>query len=91
MSLKKKITKFTIECLADKIKNADAIVIGAGAGISASAGYNYSQERFMKYFSDFNKKYGINDMYYGSFYPFEDELEFWSFWARKIYYNRYFE
>lgn len=91
MFLKKKIEQSTLDSLANHIKNADAIVIGAGAGLSASAGYTYSEGRFMKYFADFNERYGIKDMYYGGFYPFENEREFWSFWARKIYYNRYFD
>lgn len=89
MCSKKKITQSTIDSLKEKINNADAIVIGAGAGISASAGYDFAGDRFMKHFGDFNEKYGIEDMYYGSFHKFEKETEYWSFWARKIYFNRY--
>ena len=57
--------------LKDEIATADAIIIGAGAGLSASAGFDYSGERFEKYFADFHEKYGITDMYSGGFYPFE--------------------
>ncbi len=71
------------------IKNSDAVIIGAGAGLSASAGFSYSGERFDRYFSDFKEKYGITDMYSGGFYPFETLEEFWAYWSRHIYVNRY--
>lgn len=71
------------------LQNADAIVIGAGAGLSAAAGMTYSGERFETYFSDFKQKYGIQDMYSGSFYPFETLEEYWAFTSRKIFVNRY--
>lgn len=75
--------------LKDKIAAADAIVIGAGAGLSTSAGFDYSGERFEKYFADFHKKYGITDMYSGGFYPFETLNEYWAWWSRHILVNRY--
>ncbi len=75
--------------LKNEIKNADAIVIGAGAGMSTSAGLTYDGERFEKYFSDFHKKYGISDMYSGGFYPYETLEEYWAWWSRHIYINRY--
>lgn len=75
--------------LKDKIAAADAIVIGAGAGFSTSAGFDYSGERFEKYFADFHKKYGITDMYSGGFYPFETLNEYWAWWSRHILVNRY--
>lgn len=75
--------------LKDEIDSADAIVIGAGAGLSTAAGMTYSGERFERYFYDFAKKYGIRDMYSGGFYPFADEETRWAWWARHIYYNRY--
>ena len=78
-----------IKKLKNEIETADAIVIGAGAGLSASAGFAYSGERFDRYFSDFNKKYGITDMYAGGFYPFETPEEFWAWWSRQIIVNRY--
>jgi sir2 silent information regulator family NAD-dependent deacetylase len=79
------------EMLKNEIKNADAIVVGAGAGLSTSAGLTYSGERFEKYFFDFAEKYGINDMYSGGFYPFPDNETRWAWWARHIYFNRYVE
>ena len=75
--------------LKDKIAAADAIVIGAGAGLSTSAGFDYSGERFEKYFADFHKKYGITDMYSGGFYPFETLNEYWAWWSSHILVNRY--
>lgn len=75
--------------LKDKIAAADAIVIGAGAGLSTSAGFDYNGERFEKYFADFHKKYGITDMYSGGFYPFETLNEYWAWWSRHILVNRY--
>ena len=68
---------------------AEAIVIGAGAGLSTSAGFTYAGERFEKYFSDFAKKYGFRDMYSGGFYPYPSLEEFWAYWSRYIYINRY--
>lgn len=76
-------------CLREEIDTADAILIGAGAGLSTSAGLTYSGERFYRYFSDFHKKYGINDIYSGGFYPYETLEEYWAWWSRHIYYNRY--
>ena len=78
-----------IEWLKDELETADAIVIGAGAGLSASAGMSYSGERFEKYFSDFHRKYGITDMYSGGFYPFDTLEEYWAWWSRHILVNRY--
>ena len=78
-----------IKKLRKEINTADAIVIGAGAGLSASAGFAYNGERFEKYFSDFHRKYGITDMYSGGFYPFETQEEYWAWWSRQILVNRY--
>ncbi len=75
--------------LKTEIGTADAIVIGAGAGLSTAAGFTYGGERFEKYFGDFARKYGIRDMYSGGFYPFPDAETRWAWWARHIYYNRY--
>lgn len=95
MFLKTKTYKSTmnyseqINKLKAEIETADAIVIGAGAGLSTAAGYSYSGERFDKYFADFRDKYGIKDMYSGGFYPFPNMETFWAWWARHIYINRY--
>lgn len=80
-----------IKKLANAIKTADAIVIGAGAGLSASAGFTYSGERFRKYFADFGDKYGFHNMYSGGFYPYETPEEHWAYWSRYIYINRYMD
>ena len=78
-----------IEKLKEKFHTADAVVIGAGAGLSAAAGFTYSGERFEKYFSDFYKKYGFEDMYSGGFYPYQTPEEHWAYWSRYIFVNRY--
>jgi len=77
--------------LKKEIEAVDAVVIGAGAGLSTSAGLTYSGERFERYFFDFARKYGIRDIYSGGFYPFPDEETRWAWWARHIYYNRYID
>lgn len=71
------------------LDNVDAVLIGAGAGLSTSAGLTYSGKRFFKYFADFHAKYGITDMYSGGFYPYDTLEEFWAWWSRHILYNRY--
>ena len=78
-----------IKRLREEIETADAILIGAGAGMSTSAGLTYSGERFYRYFSDFHEKYGICDIYSGGFYPYDTLEEYWAWWSRHIYYNRY--
>lgn len=78
-----------IKKLKNALETADAVVIGAGAGLSTSAGFSYSGERFERYFSDFHRKYGITDMYSGGFYPYETLEEYWAWWSRHILCNRY--
>ena len=80
-----------IERLKTALQECDAVVIGAGAGLSTSAGFDYTGERFEKYFSDFAGKYGIRDMYSGGFYPFPAKEEFWAYWSRYIFINRYMD
>ena len=75
--------------LKKEIYSADAIIIGAGAGLSTSAGLTYSGKRFERYFFDFAERFGIEDIYSGGFYPFPDAETRWAWWARHIYYNRY--
>ena len=77
--------------LKEELQNADAIVIGAGAGLSTAAGFTYSGERFEKYFSDFGEKYGFRDMYAGGFYPYRTPEEHWAYWSRYILVNRYMD
>ena len=78
-----------IKKLKNEIVQADAVMIGAGSGLSTSAGFTYSGERFRKYFGDFAEKYGISDIYSGGFYPYSTLEEYWAWWSRHIYYNRY--
>jgi SIR2 family protein len=73
------------------LRDCDSVVIGAGAGLSTSAGFIYTGERFEKYFSDFAEKYGIQDMYSGGLYPFVTPEEHWAYWSRYIYINRYMD
>ena len=95
MFLKKKIIRSTgnywddLKRLKEQIENADAVIIGAGAGLSASAGMQYGGKRFYDNFSDFAEKYGLQDMYSAGFYPFETLQEYWAYWSRHIYLNRY--
>ncbi len=87
--------KFTSDCsveierLKSELKTAETVVIGAGAGLSTAAGFTYSGERFEKYFSDFEEKFGFHDMYSGGFFPFETAEEMWAYWSRFIWCNRY--
>ena len=78
-----------IRKLQQTLQKADAVIVGAGAGLSTSAGFTYSGERFQQHFADFIGKYGFADMYSAGFYPFPTEEEHWAYWSRHIYYNRY--
>ncbi|MCR5023165.1 MAG: Sir2 silent information regulator family NAD-dependent deacetylase [Lachnospiraceae bacterium] len=80
-----------IKKLKKAIEEADAVVIGAGAGLSTSAGLVYNGERFEKYFFEFGKKYGFKDMYSGGFYPYEIPEEMWAYWSKFIFVNRYMD
>ena len=97
MFLKKMMNEFTGDSsdktalIREKIQQADAVVIGAGAGLSTAAGFTYSGERFEKYFADFGEKYGFSDMYSGGFYNYDTLEEYWAYWSRYIYVNRYMD
>lgn len=97
MCSRKSIAKSTgtysdnVKRLKQAFANADAIVIGAGAGLSTSAGFVYNGERFEKYFSDFASKYRFTDMYSGGFYLYSTQEEFWAYWSRHIWVNRYMD
>lgn len=97
MFSKKKMNEFTGDSsdktvlIREKIQQADAVVIGAGAGLSTAAGVTYSGERFEKYFADFGEKYGFSDMYSGGFYNYDTLEEYWAYWSRYIYVNRYMD
>ena len=97
MSSRMQITKSTGSC-SDNIKklrktlaDADAVVIGAGAGLSTAAGFVYSGQRFQRYFFDFASRYRFADMYSGGFYPYTTKEEFWAYWSRYIWVNRYMD
>ena len=95
MFSKNRTNEFTENCfrqidrLKQVLRTADAVLIGAGAGLSASAGLTYGGERFERYFGDFHQRYGITDMYSGGFYPYDTLEEYWAWWSRHIFYNRY--
>ena len=80
-----------IERLKSALKSADAVVVGAGAGLSTSAGFVYNGERFRKHFSDFEEKYGFHDMYAGAFCQYDTPEEHWAYWSRFITVNRYMD
>lgn len=75
--------------LAEALENADAVLVGAGAGLSTAAGFTYSGPRFERHFADFRERYGFADMYSGGFYPYATPEERWAFWSRYIMVNRY--
>lgn len=79
------------EWLKRKWEQAEAVVIGAGAGLSNAAGFTYDGERFQKYFGDFAGKYHFGNMYAGGFYPYDTWREYWAYWSRYIYVNRYMD
>lgn len=95
MCIKTQTSRFTgsswaqLERLAAALQEADAVLVGAGAGLSTSAGFAYSGERFRRYFGDFEAAYGFHDMYSGGFYPFPTLEEHWAYWGRFIFLNRY--
>ena len=97
MLVNRKITTFTgkysdnIRRLQEVLRETDAVLIGAGSGVSTSAGFTYSGKRFADYFQDFGEKYGFSDMYSGGFYPYETLEEFWAYWSRFIFINRYMD
>ncbi|MFQ9229981.1 MAG: SIR2 family NAD-dependent protein deacylase [Collinsella sp.] len=78
-----------IEKLRQALDDVDAVIVGAGAGMSTAAGLTYSGERFDEHFADFRDAFGITDMYSGGFYPFPDVETLWAWWSRHIYFNRY--
>ena len=78
-----------VDKLRAALATADAVVVGAGAGLSTAAGYTYSGPRFSRLFGDFAARYGFSDMYSGGFYPYDTLEEHWAFWSRYVMCNRY--
>ena len=93
MSITKSTGRYSdnVNRLREALDKADAVVVGAGAGLSTAAGLTYTGDRFRRYFSDFADKYGFRDMYSGGFYPFPSQEEFWAYWSRYIFINRYMD
>lgn len=89
VAMDEKDYEFQLECLREAISKADALVVGAGAGLSTSAGFTYSGERFERYFGAYEEAYGFHDMYSGGFYPYRSLEEYWGYWCKHIWYNRY--
>ena len=83
--------KIRIQNAKQAIKNADYILIGAGAGLSTAAGLEYNGEGFQRDYKEFIEKYHFEDLYTASFYPFSSQEEKWAFWARLIKLNRFGE
>ena len=77
------------ERIAEAIGGADAVLVGAGAGLSTAAGFSYGGKRFEEHFADFHERFGIEDMYSGGFYPFPGKETLWAWWSRSIWLNRY--
>ena len=71
------------------IADADYILIGAGAGLSAAAGLDYAGKEFEREFQPWIERYGITDLYSSSFYPFKTEEERWAYWAKHIWFSRF--
>lgn len=90
-------TRFTgiysdqLKRLREALNEADAVVIGAGSGLSTAAGFTYDGERFREHFADFIAKYHYSDMYSAGFYPYATLEEYWAYWSRHIWFNRYVE
>ena len=93
MSNTKSTEDYTVRInrLKEALQYTDAVVVGAGAGLSTSAGFCYGGERFRQYFSDFEEKYGFHDMYSGGFCRYDTPEEKWTYWSRNIYINRYMD
>ena len=83
------VTPELVSLLREALDTADAVLVGAGAGLSTAAGFTYAGERFTRYFSDFIAKYRFRDMYTAGFFPFPSKEEFWAYWSRYIFINRY--
>lgn len=78
-----------IELLQQHLDDSEAIVIGAGSGLSNSAGFEYGGKTFLDNFKYMNEKYGYTDMYTAGFHSFKTAEEFWGYWSKFIYLNRY--
>ena len=82
-------TQTDINVARRALTQADAVLIGAGSGLSTAAGLTYQGRRFQQHFADFIARYHFSDMYAGGFYPFATPEEYWAYWSRYIFINRY--
>ncbi len=82
-------TPMPIHQLKQALQSAEAVVVGAGAGLSTSAGFTYSGERFQSLFADFIQRYGFADMYSATFHQYPSDEEHWAYWSRHIWHNRF--
>lgn len=78
----------TIEKLKKLIDEAEVVVIGAGAGLSSAAGFEYGGDFFKEHFPEMHKL-GYKDMYSAGFHHFNSSGEKWAYWAKQIFYTRY--
>ena len=78
-----------IDHVRQLLREADGVLIGAGAGLSTAAGIRYDGEDFQREFRQWIDRYGITNLYSSGFYPFATEEEYWACWARHIWFCRY--
>lgn len=78
-----------LEHARELLHSADAVLIGAGAGLSTAAGLSYGGEDFKREFREWINHYGFTDLYSSSFYPFKTEEEYWAYWAKHIWFSRF--
>ena len=79
------------DVIKELINGVDAIVIGAGAGLSTAAGFEYGGQYFLNNFPEMHEKYGYTDMYSAGFHDFSTSEEKWGYWSKFIYLQRYKE
>lgn len=78
-----------IKQIGKALHDAEFVLIGGGAGLSAAAGIDYNGENFRKSFAEYIARYGFTDLYTSSFYDFATEEELWAYWAKHIDFARF--
>lgn len=76
-----------LENVVARINDADAILIGAGSGMSNAAGMDFWYEAsplFMKYMSDFYQKYHFEGIFKGFYNRFESQEERWAYLLKML-------
>lgn len=79
----------TLQKLAQELNKADAVLVGAGTGLSEAAGFTRTAPYFTRHFSDFIDKYGFEDLCTAARFNYPSQEEKWAFWSRAIYLYRY--